>query len=170
MTTLKEEMDMFHQDPKLQLEHDLDALYVAKVVIEGLLGINISMDDRASDALMITDAINHAAKVHDDDYYNLKEGCIRAAMHYGCNGGWIDDVFYLHTEAVGTASFHCGYALGMDDLEWKHPWTGVRRQCDSFKILTSLKVREFYRAITCPTGSIYGCGDRVASRAMSLIA
>ena len=93
---------------------------------------------RPDHAILITEAVNFAAKVIDYGiFYELKPLCIKECINLGASGGWHKNVFYLYHENVGVASFHdpFGHIDVSWEVRWSDGWSGVRRQDKAFKLL-----------------------------------
>ena len=50
----------------------------------------------AKDAILITEAVNWAAKVIDEEFYSLKPACVKECLELGAEGGWRNGIFYLY--------------------------------------------------------------------------
>lgn len=106
---------------------------------------------RLPDAILITEAVNWAAKVIDWSFYDLKPDCIRECVELGAEGGWRGEIFYLYHHAVGVASFHDPYGqIDIGALYWPWEWSGVTRQDAAFELLTDLRLRRQMAYATAP--------------------
>ena len=102
-----------------------------------------------SSAIVLTEAINLAAKEYDSKCYWLKPAMIVASWKLGADFGiGEDNAYYLGTPTVGVASFHdpgdeVGYLVLKVIKEqipvWGSPWSGLIRQDDAYEIL-----KDFY--------------------------
>lgn len=105
-------------------------------------------------AILITEAVNWAAKILDPWFYELKPQCIREALELGAEGGWgRDGCFFLFDISVGTASFHdpCGQIDVPGTLRWNHPWSGIPRQNEAFELLVDRLTLRRYQFATNPS-------------------
>jgi len=102
-------------------------------------------------AIMIAEAVNLAAKVIDDGFYELKPKVIDAAAEMGARGGWGEDgAFYLYHESVGVASFHDPWCEIGSGGEWHTPWSEVTRQELAFQLLVDENLRREVALKTSP--------------------
>lgn len=107
---------------------------------------------RVEDAILITEAVNLAAKVIDEDFYALKPDCVRECVGMGADGGWRGGIFYLYHPAVGVASFHDPFdQIEVDgSMGWPFEWSGVYRQEQAFDLLVDRKALLKMRFATAP--------------------
>jgi hypothetical protein len=112
--------------------------------------------DHGTAACLLAEAVNLAAKVLREEYYEIKPRLIDyAAAQPGVTSGWGDDgCFYLHTDTLGTVCFHDPF----DQIEsggiWHHGWSGVHRQHLAFDLMLGdldlLRMVAVETAITAP--------------------
>ena len=105
---------------------------------------------RVEDAILITEAVNLAAKILDEDFYSLKPDCVRECVELGAAGGWRNGIFYLFHPEVGVASFHDPYDQIKVIGDWPYEWSGIRRQDQAFELLTDERLLNKYRFLTSP--------------------
>ena len=107
---------------------------------------------RLPDAILITEAVNLAAKVVDFDFYVFKPDCVRECVDLGADGGWRDGIFYLFHPAAGVASFHDPFdQIEVDgSMRWPFEWSGVPRQEQAFDLLVDRKALLRMRFATAP--------------------
>lgn len=120
----------------------------------------------APTALLVAEAVNHAAKTIDEGFYLLKPRVIDAAFQMGCEGGWGDGdgVFYLFTEKTGVACFHDPMNEIKSTGRWYEPWSRIPRQNMAFAILRSKAVLRLYAETTAVGGRCYGMGSGAVER------
>jgi len=112
----------------------------------------------APDNILLTEAVNWAAKVVDENFYLLKPAMILASMESGAilgvednydDEGNNDQVYYLVHKDVGVASFHNpnGEVKDLAELsgleedieEWKYGWEKIVRQDEAFELLEAYR-------------------------------
>jgi hypothetical protein len=93
--------------------------------------------------VLVTEAVNLAAKYLDEGFYGIKPELVDyVAGLPGVESGWgYDGVFYLYTPATGACCFHDPYQQITAEGHWPHPWSGIRRQDQAFRLLTNTKKR-----------------------------
>lgn len=132
---------------------DLPALQRAA---SALVDAGIDLGDRCwwrvEDAILITEAVNLAAKVIDFDFYAFKPDCVRECVEMGAMGGWRGEIFYLYHPSVGVASFHDPFdQIEVDgNMRWPFEWSGIYRQEQAFNLLVDRKARLKMRFATAP--------------------
>jgi hypothetical protein len=96
-------------------------------------------------AVLVTEAVNWAAKSIDDWFYGLKSRMYQYALDQGALGWYNEDeeVYYLYTPRTGVACFHDPFG----EMEWVHGkrfnighcygWSGVYRQDQAFDLLVN---------------------------------
>jgi len=103
-------------------------------------------------AILLSDAVNWAAKEIDARFYELKEACVKEAFFTpGVEGGWGEDgAFYLYAKGAGTQCFHFpeGVSEGFPKAKWDKQWTGIYRQSLAFEILSNPKIRKAISYLT----------------------
>jgi hypothetical protein len=120
--------------------------------------------ENSGDNILITEAINFAAKVNTGSFYMLKPAMIVASAKNGAkigidyDDGW--DIYYLFDEKVGVASFHdpngevnnlLKYMNGNTKIKkWLFGWSGVYRQDMAFDLI-SKKERLFLQRMRYET-------------------
>lgn len=125
-------------------------LDVGREVLEvlGIPGAEQASTQLASSAVVLSEAINLAAKTYTSGCYALKPAMIVATWKLGADFGIGDDnAYYLGTPTVGVCSFHdpedeVGYLI-LEVLSeqipiWESSWSGVPRQDDAYEILQDL--------------------------------
>lgn len=119
---------------------------------------------RAGQLILLAEAINLAAKVHDYSLYYFKPLVIFAAAKEGAflwfgEDENYNDVAYLWHNSVGTASFHGVDSIWdfPDDIKdtigyqnWNFPWSGITRQWAAFDVLVSKELLEQFAVATRP--------------------
>lgn len=87
----------------------------------------------APDAVLLAEAINLAAKIIDDSFYDIKPEVFAAASQIpGVESGWsCDGTFCLHVPGGGSVHSHDPYgelAELVDNATIDHEWSGLKRQ------------------------------------------
>lgn len=103
-------------------------------------------------AVLISDAVNLAAKTINPFFYEIKEECVIEAFNTpGVEGGWgEDDAFYLYAKGAGTQCFHFpdGVSDNFPKSKWDKQWTGIYRQDIAFEIISNPKIRKAISYLT----------------------
>ncbi len=156
--------------------------YVDDHGMERILDLDTTKNENA---VLLTEAVNWAAKEIDDLFYELKPSLIISSWKSGAILGVVEEdgrwpIYYLQAENVGVASFHDpNYEVeelnellnkkeehgGNKIPNWTHGWSGVKRQNEAFELIKAMtrkiddKEKEFYlkkMAIkTSPGDSLY---------------
>lgn len=111
--------------------------------------------------IMLCEAVNWAAKTINYEFYELKNPLLTYAVESGITSWSLldercDEVLYLYHPECGTASFHNPGGWEVGELQGPRyqlkqwPWSGVPRQEDAFKILTSKETLAWYAKATRP--------------------
>jgi hypothetical protein len=112
----------------------------------GVKGAEAVTTQTPAAAVIISEAVNHAAKVYWREFYNFKPDLIVAAWkmgaHFGQGSGSVGEVvYYLGDPVTGVASFHdpdgdvaaiVRNCLHEEIPEWSDEWSGVDRSENSF--------------------------------------
>lgn len=108
-------------------------------------------------AVLLAEAVNLAAKVIDEGFYDLKPRVFcAAAMMPGVEHGWsTDGCFYLKAPGAGEVCCHDPYGqtdylaaqLGLTRT-WETPWSGIKRQGLAFAALASSAIRRLLQEAT----------------------
>ena len=124
--------------------------------------------NKPGDVILLTEAVNWAAKVINESFYILKPAMIISAWESGAilgiekfeNGRW--PIYYLAHQDVGISSFHdpawevyklaekIGWEKKIED--WKYGWSGIDRQNQAFEIISayqenSSEAKNYFRKV-----------------------
>ena len=146
--SIKNEMEEYNMP-----EDQLSALEAAKMRLhQDGIDLGECWEDSIQAAILITEAVNWAAKTIDWEYYTLKPRCIEECWAKGAEGGWRDGIFYLYHPDVGVASFHDpNDEIGIDcRYRWLWEWSGIPRQNLAFDLLVDRKTLLYMKFCTAP--------------------
>lgn len=118
-----------------------------------IAGVEIKIDPYTPEGVvLIAEAVNLAAKVLDDSFYELKPDVWSVAAGWpGVTSGWADDgTFALYHPEAGTVHAHDPMGQIKAKGKWPHPWSGLCRQGSAIRALADDGVRRTVAFLTQP--------------------